>query len=630
MIRCSTPKLLPNYPQIQRKTQIFFRYLLSIFIAFSSISSASSNASTQTVYDAVIIGAGWSGLTAARFLKKSGLDKILILEKRESLGGVFRFSEDPSVIRVANITELSSSKHLTEISDYPYPQQLADFPTHGQIADYLNSYAQEMNIDQYIEYNVTVEHAVKEGKNWLLTVRDNDSSSTNKVLSRKILVATGLNAKALPVAEQFQQYEDEHPNSLILANEIKVVSNYTERLRGKKVLFVGGGETTFDLMTHLLPAIINGGGKAAVSIRNGAHFLKKRGRPANNNPNPFVNNKVTAYDSPMTGLTAMISPPEKQKPGMASVCKMTTTGDVTSYCGHGIPEWYTSAPVFTKFLSKSADLLPLVEDRTILAKGEVKSIKGRRFSFQEGGDFEADFLILSPGYAADLAFLPKEHRNYFDAYNFVFDIDDPSLAFTGFVRPVIGSIPINSELANRWIAGVWADALSLPNKAAMRQDHKSYQSFLQNYFSHTSGRIKTLVEPGLHADRILRHILTEDKIERAKQKFGFFNSLKLVYLAQSGARKLHLVLDDESTIDEFNQLWEDTGKNWGHSAWFRSVGINAYLAVARILHFDVLNSKMGDAIYWAQLNSPALTEVSIKKCRLGYDDPCNMGLFSTL
>ncbi|NRA46037.1 MAG: hypothetical protein HRU09_13885, partial [Oligoflexales bacterium] len=25
-----------------------------------------------------------------------------------------------------------------------------------------------------------------------------------------------------------------------------------------------------------------------------------------------------------------------------------------------------------------------------------------------------------------------------------------------------------------------------------------------------------------------------------------------------------------------------------------------------------------------------LTEVSIKKCRLGYDDPCNMGLFSTL
>ncbi|NRA47130.1 MAG: response regulator, partial [Oligoflexales bacterium] len=26
----------------------------------------------------------------------------------------------------------------------------------------------------------------------------------------------------------------------------------------------------------------------------------------------------------------------------------------------------------------------------------------------------------------------------------------------------------------------------------------------------------------------------------------------------------------------------------------------------------------------------ALAEVSIKKCRLGYDDPCNMGLFSTL
>ena len=43
--------------------------------------------SDQYTYDAVIVGAGWAGLGAAKSLKESGLQNILILEARDRIGG---------------------------------------------------------------------------------------------------------------------------------------------------------------------------------------------------------------------------------------------------------------------------------------------------------------------------------------------------------------------------------------------------------------------------------------------------------------------------------------------------------------------------------------------------------------
>lgn len=43
--------------------------------------------SDQHTYDAVIVGAGWAGLGAAKSLKESGLENILILEARDRIGG---------------------------------------------------------------------------------------------------------------------------------------------------------------------------------------------------------------------------------------------------------------------------------------------------------------------------------------------------------------------------------------------------------------------------------------------------------------------------------------------------------------------------------------------------------------
>ena len=41
------------------------------------------------IYDVVIIGSGFSGITCAHYLKEEGIDSFCILEKNNSLGGVW-------------------------------------------------------------------------------------------------------------------------------------------------------------------------------------------------------------------------------------------------------------------------------------------------------------------------------------------------------------------------------------------------------------------------------------------------------------------------------------------------------------------------------------------------------------
>jgi phytoene dehydrogenase-like protein len=77
---------------------------------------------TQARYDAIIIGAGHNGLTAAAYLAKAGLS-VLVLEKRHLLGGAaateevypgFRFdtgSHDAGLFLDSIVRDLDLEKH---------------------------------------------------------------------------------------------------------------------------------------------------------------------------------------------------------------------------------------------------------------------------------------------------------------------------------------------------------------------------------------------------------------------------------------------------------------------------------------------------------------------------------------
>ncbi|CAF0826200.1 unnamed protein product [Rotaria sordida] len=84
-----------------------------------------------------VIGGGWSGLYALKYLLEENLDTQLY-ERESNLGGVWFYKETPG--GVYQSTHTTSSKTYLHASDFPLPDDTPHFPKHDQILAYLNSY----------------------------------------------------------------------------------------------------------------------------------------------------------------------------------------------------------------------------------------------------------------------------------------------------------------------------------------------------------------------------------------------------------------------------------------------------------------------------------------------------------
>lgn len=536
-----------------------------LFVSFwvSLIPKTSSAASPLPKSDhtdgAIVVGAGWSGLMAACRLKQKGIE-VVLLEKRNEIGGIFKFSEDPEILTVMETTELTSSRHLTQISNYPYPPEFPDFPSHWQIASYLESYAKDCGLSDSIRFGSEVTQAKKGDDQWELTVLRKTSTGEESQLftSKSLVIASGLHSKLAPIPEMYQSFKGE----LLVSAQIKHIK--PERIRGKRVLMVGGSETASDQVQQFLPFAAD----LHWSIPNGQHFFKKRGKFVGDSYSTLFNNEITPYDSTSTGITTAWSPPTDGKPGMRWGCNWSTVGSINSLKGHHVPEWDNSIQFFHQFVNKNADILKYVHNGTIKAHGKIDKIIGKTVYFKAKNELgeplteEFDLIILGFGYQPKLDYLPEEYQDVTQAYNFVFAPNDPSLAFAGFIRPVITSMPLLSDMATRWIAGVWSGELHLPSSEIMRAEQKDYNDWLDAYFLGTTRRMRSLIEPTTHTVRMMKHLLTSERQDQLVARWGLSAMLWFKDFYQSGTKKLHLILDDNATEKEFEELWEETGTIW--------------------------------------------------------------------
>ena len=81
----------------------------------------SNNNEGISFFDVIVLGAGWSGLMACKYCLGEDL-KTLVLEGRNSIGGVWSFTRDCRYGGVMTTTETTSSRCITEISDFPMPE----------------------------------------------------------------------------------------------------------------------------------------------------------------------------------------------------------------------------------------------------------------------------------------------------------------------------------------------------------------------------------------------------------------------------------------------------------------------------------------------------------------------------
>ena len=95
-----------------------------------------------------VIGAGPSGIAAAKALLQAGFTDVTVFERNLEVGGNWIYKPEPSHSSVFETTHIISSKALSQYEDFPMPAGYPDYPGHAQLKDYFQSYARHFGVHE--------------------------------------------------------------------------------------------------------------------------------------------------------------------------------------------------------------------------------------------------------------------------------------------------------------------------------------------------------------------------------------------------------------------------------------------------------------------------------------------------
>ncbi len=385
-----------------------------------------------------VIGAGWAGLYAIKWLKELGLEPVCF-EASNDIGGVWRYREDVPGGVFKN-TRATSSKHFLHASDFPMPEALPDFPHHTQIMGYLRSYADHFGLLDHVQLSTRVEELERVSDGWKLRTRH--GTERREQHFDAVMVCSGpqgivrVDAEAHPLFSRFG-------GAITHAVDYKHPGHVTP---GEQVLIVGAGESACDIVDE----IVEVGTHVHLSIHHGQWFADRN----------IGSNAADLFTA--TGFRALAGRFMMVEYLIRHFIIAPFIHLAWGRGGHGIKSWIPTTLYLHQFLNKSRDAILQVYRRAVTPHGRVVDIRGKEIHFEgEDQPITVDRIVLATGYRPHWPFLPEQPRVLFKK---VFLPQDPTLAFIGFARPVLGSIPSLAELHARWAANVFAGR-ALPCRA---------------------------------------------------------------------------------------------------------------------------------------------------------------------
>jgi hypothetical protein len=390
--------------------------------------------------DAVcVVGAGASGLTAIKSLREQGF-AVDCYERETGVGGAWNWRHDRSPVYAS--THLISSRPLTEFPDFPMPDTWPDYPHHSQVLAYLERYAKHFDLGRHIWFGMEVVSAVPaDDGRWDVTIQSTGGGSSRTQRYAAIVVANGHN---------WSPMKPEIPGDF--RGEVMHAGAYKDpaRLRGRKVLVIGGGNTGCDIAVEAAQQAT----EVWHSTRRGYWYAPKYllGRPADQ-----VNDRLLRWRLPLR---------------LRQWLYRRVTPDLTRF---GLPRPdhrpYESHPIVNS-------LLPYyLGHGRIRPRPDVARFDGSAVEFTDGSRAEPDLVITATGYRPRFDFLTPElldtdEHGRPDLHLHAFARKHPTLAVIGLLQPDSGVLPLahwQSVAVARWLRLRMTD----PARAAAVQQKES-------------------------------------------------------------------------------------------------------------------------------------------------------------
>lgn len=353
-----------------------------------------------------IIGAGPSGITAAKNCIEAGLDCI-VYEKNNKVGGNWVFDSSTGHSSVYENTHIISSKVWSEYEDFPMPDNYPDYPSHQQLQAYFHSYAKAHGVLEKIEFSTEVLTAErKEDGNWLLTVSQDGGTRTEQFSHLMVCNGHHWNPK-------YPEYPGEFTGDFLHSHDFKAVP---ESWRGKRILVIGAGNSACDVAVESARVAETVG----LSMRSAQWFIPK-----------FLMGKP----SDVLSAKSRFLPAWLRQIFLKFTLELVQ-GKLEAY-GLKTPSWKP----LEQHPTANSDLLDFIRHGRITPKPSIERLNGNTVVFSDGKEEPYDIIVACTGFWItfpffDENFISFQHSKRVPLYKKMMHAEYDNLYFIGLFQPL--------------------------------------------------------------------------------------------------------------------------------------------------------------------------------------------------
>lgn len=319
-----------------------------------------------------VIGAGPSGLSAARALQKAGI-AFDGYEASRGVGGLWDIENPRSTMYES--AHLISSRTTTEFAEYPMKSR-ADYPSHRALIAYFRDFADHFGITDQFRFDTKVTGLEQsEDGEWMLRATG-PSGETNARYAGVILANGTLAEPHVP------SFKGDFSGELVHTSAYKSAA----QLAGKRVLIIGAGNSGCDIAVDA----VHHAASVDMSVRRGYYFVPRY-----------------LFGKPSDTLNQGKPLPAKIKQFVDKRVLQAFTGDPVRF-GFPKPGYkiYESHPIVNTLI------LNHLGQGDLQIRADIDRFDGHTVHFRDGSQGEYDMILLATGYTLDYPFVAREALNW--------------------------------------------------------------------------------------------------------------------------------------------------------------------------------------------------------------------------